>query len=547
MDRREILKGFGVGAGAALIRRAGWAEDTPLAKTLAGAVQGYRAGKVAAFKGIPYGMDTRLTRFMAPKPVEAWKGIKVCTEWPSRAPQQSADRNAEKRRVQVNAGFRALEGVEAHYHLPPDEGPQSEDCLRVNVWTPGLRDGKKRPVLFYIHGGAYNNGTANAALYDGTRLAERRDVVVVTVNHRLNAFGYLYLAELHGLEARYKDSGNVGMLDLVLALQWVRDNIAEFGGDAGRVTIFGQSGGGAKCATLMAMPAAKGLFHRVWTMSGQQVWAAPKGLATGRAEVALAAMGVTGDVTAEKLEALTVAQIQVGARTSGAWMPVRDDAVLFRDPFAPDAPEMSAAIPMVLGNTKDEILGTTAWQRAGLTWETLPEELGKAIAEFRGRYSVDEIIAAYRGWYPEMKPVDVFVAAMAAFRSWPGQVLEADRRAGNTVSAKRTWVYRIDYPSPTADGRAPHTEDLAFVFDNARLSPGMVGGSEAEIAAAQPLADRMSADLVVFARTGKVDWPVYGLARRETMIFDTVSKVVSDPRGQERKMMVGAEYRQPGT
>ena len=331
IGRRAVLRYAGLTGVAGLMGDAlGMPALPPMAKTRAGMVSGYVAGRVVGFKGIPYGADTRTTRFQAPKAVVAWTGVKACTEWGARAPQQQADRKGVG---QVEAGFRALEGATEHYHLPSDEGAQSEDCLHVNVWTPRLADGKKRAVLFYIHGGAYNNGTGNAALYDGERLAERGDVVVVSVNHRLNAFGFLYLAEMAGLESKYKDSGNVGMMDLVLALEWVRDNIAEFGGDPGRVTIFGQSGGGAKCATLMAMPSAKGLFHRVLTMSGQQVWAAPKGLSAKRAEAALAAMGVTGEVTAEKLDALTVEQIQLGARTTGNWLPVRDDAVLYRDPF----------------------------------------------------------------------------------------------------------------------------------------------------------------------------------------------------------------------
>ncbi len=554
MDRRRVLQGMGSSVAALALRKPGMATAlAPVAKTRAGLVSGFISDKVVGFKGIPYGADTRETRFQAPRPVTPWSGVRACTEWGARAPQQSPDR---KPASDVAKGMAALQDAPMHYHLPPDEGPQSEDCLHVNVWTPRLREGnqgKGRAVLFYIHGGAYNNGTVNAALYDGTRLAERGDVVVVTVNHRLNAFGFLYLAELAGLETKYKDSGNAGMLDLVLALEWVRDNIAEFGGDPGRVTIFGQSGGGAKCATLMAMPSAKGLFHRVLTMSGQQVWAAPKSLATNRAEKALAAMGITGDLTAAKLDALTVEQIQAGARTTGAWLPVRDDAVLFRDPFDPDAPKMSASVPMILGNTKDEIMGPTAWQRAAMTWDTLPDELGKAIAEFKGRYTVDEIIAAYRKWYPSYTPVDVFTAAMAAFRSWPGQVLEADRRAADPESARRTWVYEMAWPSPTSDGRAPHTVDLAFVFDNLHLSPGMVGADPEQLAAAQPLATSMSSMLIAYARTGDPNcpeiprWPVYGLVRRETMVFDTSSKVVADPRGEERRMMAGAHYRQPGT
>ena len=555
ISRRRMLQGTGLGIAAALARPLAFAtgapeQAVPLAKTSAGPVSGYWSRKVMAFKGIPYGADTRTTRFQAPKPAPPWTDVKACTEWPARAPQQAPDRPKQD---PAAAGFLAMEGAPIRYHLPADEGPQSEDCLHVNVWTPALRDGKKRPVLFYIHGGAYNNGTANAALYDGTRLVERGDVVVVTVNHRLNAFGYLYLAEMPGLAEKYLQSGNVGMLDLVLALEWVRDNIAEFGGDPSRVTIFGQSGGGAKCATLMAMSSAVGLFHRVVTMSGQQVWAIPQRKATANATAALAAMGIEGEVTAEKLEALTTVQIQAGARTTGNWIPVKDDVVLLRDPFAPDSPKMSNTIPMILGNTKDEVTGATAWQREKWTWDDLPDELGKAIQPFKGTYTVDEIIKAYRGWYPAYTPNDVFTAAIAAFRSWPGQVIEAERRVMNPEAAKRTWVYQFDFGIPTANGRAPHTVDLAFIFDNVALSPGMVGATEKDQEAAQPLATIMSSMLIQFAKTGDPNfagmpkWPVYNLKDRETMMFDKVSKVESDPRGDERRMMIGARYRQPGT
>ena len=556
LNRRRLLQYSGLGAAVSLARPLAFAapEPAPLAKTTAGAVSGYWSRKVMAFKGIPYGADTQTTRFQAPKPVAAWTDVKACTAWAPRAPQQSPDR---KPADPTAAGFQLMEGAPIRYHLPSDEGPQSEDCLHVNVWTPGLRDGKRRPVLFYIHGGAYNNGTVNAALYDGTRLVERGDVVVVTVNHRLNAFGYLYLAEMPGLAAKYRESGNVGMLDIVLALQWVRDNISEFGGDPNSVTIFGQSGGGAKCATLMAMPSAVGLFHRVLTMSGQQVWAIPPKKATANATAALAAMGVLspegGEVTAEKLDALTTAQIQGGARTTGNWIPVKDDVVLLRDPFDPDSPKMSNTVPMILGNTKDEVTGATAWQREKWTWEQLPDELGKAIQAFKGAYTVEEIIKAYRGWYPMDTPNEVFTAAIAAFRSWPGQVIEAERRASNPEAATRTWVYQFDFGVPTADGRAPHTVDLAFIFDNIELSPGMVGASEKDEEAAQPLATMMSSMLIAFAKTGDPNfagmpkWPTYGLKDRETMMFDKVSKVESDPRGDERRMMVGARYRQPGT
>ena len=538
MDRRRVLQGMGLGAVGLAGRGWGAVGVGAVVKTTCGPVKGYRAGgAVIGFKGIPYGADTRTTRFQAPRAAVAWTYVRDCREWGSRAPQQAPDR-AQAQAVQ--AGFNALEGAAEHYHLPPDEGAQDEDCLHVNVWTANVHG--KAPVLVYLHGGAYNNGTVNAALYDGTRLAAK-GCVVVTVNHRLNAFGFLYV---DGVGEGYKGSGNAGMMDLVLALKWVRDNAAAFGGDASRVTIFGQSGGGAKCATLMAMDAAKGLFQRIWTMSGQQVWAAPVAKAERNAQGALAAMGIVGTPTAERLNALTVTQIQTGARTTQNWLPVKDDVVLKRDPFEPDAPQMSDGVAMVLGNTRDEIYGSTYWQRTALTWDTLADAMRQPMAAFKGQYSVEEIVKAYRGWYPGYSPNDVFTAALAAFRSWPGQVIEAERRASAEGAAKRTWVYQMDWGSPMADGRSPHTVDLAFVFDNLRLAPGMVG---VDVRGAQGLATLMSDRLVAFAKTGVpgAGWPVYGLRERETMMFDRVSKVVSNPRGQEREMMVGARWRQPGT
>jgi para-nitrobenzyl esterase len=544
MNRRELLLGSLAATAATTLP----AQTTllPQATTTNGLVSGTRNGNIAVFKGIPYGADTRQTRFLPPQKPAPWTNIKPCVAWPPRAPQQAPER---KRASEIAKGFNALEDAPTHYHLPADEGIQSEDCLFLNVWTPGVRDRRHRPVLVYLHGGAYNNGTVNAELYDGTRLARRGDAVIVTVNHRLNAFGFLELAEILG--PAYKDSGNVGMLDLILSLEWVRDNIREFGGDPTRVTIFGQSGGGAKCATLMAMPAAKGLFHRVLTMSGQQVWAAPLDKATHRAKEALAAMGLATPITPEAIAALTTEQIQAGARTTNAWLPVKDDSVLLRDPFAPDAPPQSASIPMILGNTKDEVMAASAWRLADLTWDALPAVLTKALAEFLGPLTTAQVIAKYRELYPAYKPVDVYVAAVAAIRSWPGQVIEAEHRAA--TSPTNTWVYQMDYPTPTADGRSPHTLDLAFVFDNAELSPGMVGSSPADVTAAQPLATQMSSMLLAFASTGNPNtrsiphWPPYSLATRDTMLFDRTTRVVSDPRGAERRFAAEAHYRQPGT
>ena len=493
------------------------AESPPVGVTRTGQVRGYTDRGILAFKGIPYGADTARRRFQAPLSAERWEGVRDATAFGPMAPQ---------------AG-RMGEGA-------------SEDCLRLNVWTPALREGKKRPVLVYFHGGAYSNGSVNEDVYDGTRLCLRGDVVVVTVNHRLNGFGYLYLAELGGAE--WVESGNAGQLDLVLALKWVRDNIGEFGGDPGWVTIFGQSGGGAKCATLMAMPAAKGLFHRVWTMSGQQLTGRTREHAAADARAVVAALGLTPD-RIDELKTLPVEQL-VAAMRGGNWTPVVDGRVLLRDPFSPDAAPQSATIPMVLGNTRDEtrnLIGGGNPALFELTWEALPEALARSVRAFIGNLAPERIVAEYRALYPRYSPSEVFFAATTAARSWKGMVIESERRA---QQGGPTWVYHVNWPSPVDDGkwRAPHMIDISLVFDNVAESRYTAGVPEA-----QAVAEAMSAALLAFARTGNPNapglpvWPRFELNKRATMIFDQVVRAEEDPRGAERRLFAPVVYVQPGT
>jgi para-nitrobenzyl esterase len=527
----------------------------PVVRTKAGPVRGRTQDGIAVFLGIPYGADTRERRFQPPVPPTPWTNVRDALTWGSRAPQSGGNGMTSRARQE------AAPQPEDRYHLPPDEGQASEDCLHVNVWSPSPRRSghERRPVLFYIHGGAYNGGTVNSVLYDGTRLCKRGDVVVVTVNHRLNAFGFLYLAGITN-DPAYADSGNVGMLDLVLALKWVKENIAEFGGDPTRVTIFGQSGGGAKCATLMAMPPAHGLFHCVMTMSGQQVTAAPESIATARSRDFLAKLGlsqVSGDKLRSALDQVPLEQLQEAARVSSAWLPVVDGRALPRDPFSPDAPPISNDVPMILGNTHDETRGLIGGGQPSLfslTWDELPTALEKSVGTYLGPLTPETIVARYREWYPQYSPADVFFAAATAFRSWPGQVIEAERRA-ESAAQRRTWVYEVDWPSPVAKGRfrAPHTVDIPFFFDNLALAPGMVGASPEDVASAQPLATAMSESLIAYARTGDPNhsglphWPPYDLIRRSTMIWNSPPRVVGNPRGNERELAAQARYRQPGT
>jgi para-nitrobenzyl esterase len=560
MNRRTLLQVSGMAAASIALRVKAFAGVTmsPVASTKAGKISGVMEDGINVFRSVPYGGDTAKTRFRAPVAPAAWSGVKECAVFTTMAPQLVAARAGGLRQ---GAGGPAASptgnlptsasGVPG---APRDVGVQSEDCLRLNVFTPGLRDGKRRPVLVYFHGGAYNNGTVNSDLYDGKRLCHRGDVVVVTVNHRLNAFGYMYLGDL---APEFKDSGNAGQLDLVLALQWIKDNIAEFGGDSSRVLIFGQSGGGAKCAALMATPVAKGLFHRVMTMSGQQIKGASIEIASGRTATVLdklGAGGLKGKELVAKIDSLTMEQIQDGARAvSSDWLPVVDNVILFRNPFDPDAPKLSENVPMMLGNTHDETGAVNG--PASMTWEQAPEAVDRGVHEYLGPVTAQEAVDAFRKADPTYTPQQVARAVGTAFRAWAGQRMEAERRAANPVSQPRTWVYQMNFKG--ADGWATHTIDIPFMFDNIAIAQRQVGSDPQHLADANALAAIMSQMLIEYARvgnpngdskdTGLPHWPAYDLKNRSTMMWETKPRVENDPRGGERVEAEKSHYHQAGT
>ncbi|TZG27331.1 carboxylesterase/lipase family protein [Sphingomonas montanisoli] len=485
----------------------------PIVVTKSGRLRGTREGGLAVFRGVRYGEDTSRRRFQAPEPVRAGSGIYDSTAFAPSCPQA---------------------GV---------VGGQGEDCLALNIWTPGL-DAAKRPVMLYIHGGAYSNGSVVDPLTYGDRLAAAGDVVVVTVNHRLNALGYLYLARL---DPRFADSGNVGQLDLILALRWVRDNIAAFGGDPNKVLVFGQSGGGAKIATMMGMPAAEGLFHRAITMSGQQVTASGPINAGRRTEAYLARLGVTKTDLSPLLtmpvdrliEALAAEDPILGG---GVYMgPVLDMKWLTRHPFWPDANPIGNAIPMMLGNTHDEtraFIDARGPKLAGLSWDNLAARMQP---ELRIDLLPEWIVAQYRAHFPDWSPERVFYAATTAGRSWPGQVIEAEARARADA---RTWVYQVDFASPTQPWKgAPHMMDIALAFGTLDARGSLTGTGAGARATSKAMMDRF----IGFARTGHADWPQYRLDRRSTMIFDAISRVEDNPRGWERELFGRVPYIQPGS
>lgn len=491
----------------------------PLLQTDYGPVRGRADGAVLSYPGVPYGSDTRTRRFQPPMPPVAW----------------AAPLRGEQRVCPQPLGVAAPAGA-----------TMSEDCLQLNVWTPALDEGL-RPVLVYFHGGGYSHGSVSEPLYNGARLSARGDVVVVTVNHRINGFGYLHLADLNG-DPRWAASGNVGMLDLILALRWVRDHARRLGGDPERVSVFGQSGGGAKCATLMAMPAAAGLFQRVWTMSGQQVTARRRSAASATARQVLERMQLTPDQLTELAER-PLADLQM-AFAGASWAPVLDDAWLPRDPFDPTAPEQSRAIPMVLGNTLDEttsLIGPGDLRTFALDWDELPAKLDQHVRAFLGPLATDSVVARYRRWYPRANASQLFFKISTAARSWRGMLIEAERRAEQGAP---TWIYYLHWRTPADGGRwgAPHTLDIPLVFGTLEHSP-----YTADVGSARAVSATLMDALLAFARDGDPNhadlprWPVYTLPLRPALIVDDTVRVENDPRGRERRLFAPVSYVQPGT
>lgn len=524
MRRRDVLATASAAAFMAAGGARGAPPEAPLLMTRAGPVRGYRENSISVFKGIRYGADTRARRFEKPAPPAPWTEPLDAAEFGAAAPQ-------------AGGGER-----------------QSEDCLFLNLWTPGLADGAKRPVMVYFHGGAYASGSGASPLYDGASLAARGDVVVVTVNHRLNAFGFLSLPIVTG--GAFPDSGNAGMWDLVLALHWVRDNAAAFGGDARRVMVFGQSGGGAKIATLMAAPAARDLFHAAVTMSGQQVTASGPLHAAARARAFLDTLSISATdvgalrtMDAEKIVAALATPDAIDPARGGTYFgPTLDGRFLKRHPFWPDAPAQSAAIPMILGNTRDEtrnLIGAREPDLFSLGWDELPARLATHM-----RVDLDpaEVIGAYRAHYPGYSPPDVFFAATTAGRSWRGQVEEADARARQGA---QTWVYQMDLASPLDGGKwgAPHTFDIPLAFNTISAPGSMTGESQA----ARRVAGQLSDAFIALARRGDPNhrglpaWRDYRLPERRTMVFDETTRLRADPRRMERELFAKAPFTQWGT
>ena len=480
-------------------------------ETTAGRVRGAVRAGVHVFKGVRYGAPTGgKNRFMPPAAPAPWAGVSEALEYGAAAPQSRS------------------------------HPMTSEDCLFLNVWTPGPGDGGRRPVMVWLHGGGFSAGSGSSRTYDGVNLCTAGDVVVVvTINHRLNIFGSAYLAELAGED--FAASGCVGMLDVVAALEWVRDNIAAFGGDPGRVTVFGESGGGRKVSVLMAMPAAKGLFHRAIIQSGAVLRVRNPRDATREAELLLAALGLQANqardlqmVPTERLFAAFTAVSRdfepeeqvIGMTTS---TPVLDGHAIPVHPFDPTAAETSRDVPVIVGYNRTE---ETLWWRG----RTMPLDLTDAglaeriEARLGSAADASRVVAAYRDAYPHARPWDLYILICTDHPR--GMYTRELARRKTAQGGAPAWLYRFDWDMG-GEMKTPHALEIRFVFDNVDHAETRLFDLPAS-PEARALAAKMSAAWMAFARTGNPDaaglphWPVYAADTRAAMLFDNESRVVQD-------------------
>ena len=509
---------------AALLQQPARSQDAaPQAGTTYGPVRGTTVDGIRVFKGVPYGATTSgANRFRAPQPPAPWTQTRDATRYGPRCYQLPAPPDAD-------SAWRSW----------TDTSAMSEDCLTLSIWTPGLRDGRRRPVMVWLHGGGYSVGSGNSSINEGIRLARRGDVVVVSVNHRLNLFGYLYFAELGG--ADFADTGNTGQLDIIAALRWVKANIPEFGGDPGNVLVFGESGGGGKVGALLAMPGAQGLFHRAAMQSGFGITVNTREKATAFAAGFLEKLGLKreqmGELRRLPPERLLRALDDLTGGSPTAITPVLDGRHLPRHPFAPDAPALSADVPLLVGYnaTETTVLFPPPWA-FDLDWPGLEKQLAKEIPGM----AAAEVVAGLRRERPRATPSDLYFFITTERGMGNGARTVAERKAG--LGRAPVFLYRLAWPTPVLNGRlrTPHSLDIPMVFDNLASSTSLVGE---DTSAPQKVADAMSAAWIAFARTGSPNgpglakWPAYDPQRRPTMTFDVVSQSVDDPLRREHAVL----------
>ena len=503
--------------------RLAFAQDrSAIVETSSGKVRGNVVEGINVFKGIPYGGSTTgSNRFMPPTRPAPWTDVRDVVAWGPTAPQT------------VGSGS-----------TRPGAPVESEDCLVLNVFTPALGDGRKRPVMVWLHGGGFSTGSASSPVIDGTNLARTGDAVVVTINHRLNVLGFTSLAETFG--ADFASSSAVGVLDIVASLQWVRDNIDRFGGDPNLVTIFGQSGGGRKVATLMAMPGAKGLFHRAIIESGAILRLTPPDDALKYTSLLLAELGLKPgeprDLQNMPIDRLLQANAAVLAKMperAPGWTansPMEDGTIIPRQPWDPAAPAVSAAVPLLVGyvRTEETLYDRPTPEKLALDETGLKQRVG-------ARLGVDPqaVIDAYRKAHPTATPWDlhILIATDHPRGTYAREV--AKRKAAQ--GAASAYCYRFDWETPEGGGhmRSPHNVEVAFVFNTIAAAGSLIS----KRSDAYALANKVSAAWVAFARSGDPNvpalprWPAYSASRRDTMLFNNESRVEQDPDREPRLAM----------
>ncbi len=508
----------------------------PVVDTVNGKVRGLTDHGTLVFRGLSYGAPTGgANRFMPPQPVVKWKGVRDALLFGASSPQSDAtggDRNVVMRAA-----------------LPQDPPgvSETEDCLVVNVWTPAVTG--KRPVMVWLHGGGFSSGSASHPLYDGGNLSRRGDIVFVGVNHRLNVFGFTHLAAGGG--APFASSGNAGMLDIVQALQWVRANIAAFGGDPDNVTIFGESGGGAKVSTLLAMPQAKGLFHRAIIESGPGLRAGSAQDAARAADILAAELGLKAnqirELQAVPTDKLLAAYFSIqpklrAAGVGGSFAPIIDGASLLRHPFDPDAPAVSDEVPLLIGSNRTEATFPPFMSPADQDRHMDEAGLRQRVKAAFPKADSDALITAYRQANPTATPFDLLLYISTDRVMGANTIVLAERKVARGRAP--VFVYRFDWETQAMGGRmrAMHVMEVPFVMDNTIRSAGLVGTpSDAEA-----LAATISTAWTTFARTGAPaaaglpKWPAYSPANRKVMVFNTQSFLGDDPGGAERRALLTA-------
>jgi len=491
-----------------------------IVETTSGKVQGITNAGIKMFKGIPYGAATSgKNRWMPPQKPVAWKGVRNAVGLQPVCPQTPADLRADYAMM-----------IQWDCHVGP--GGMDEDMLHLNVWTPGMNDGGKRPVLVSFHGGGFTTGSGNFPGYDGAQMARFGNVVVVTVTHRLASYGYLNLVDV-GAPAEFAHAGVCGIMDLVASLEWVRDNIERFGGDPSRVMIFGQSGGGAKTSVMLGNPQAKGLFHRAAVQSGSALKLATREDSAKMADALLKKLGISAK-NAKALQSLPwqdilTAQTAVAPSIGGQFAPVLDGTYFPHHPFDPVAPPESADVPIIISTMmEDAALRLTNWDldEAGLV---------KIVGARYGADKAEQIVAMYRKAWPSKTPylIQAQIFTDSGFRR--SAYAQGERKSA--LGKAPAYMYLWEWPSPGFGGKfgAVHGIDVSASFYNVRDPIVGVGNPEG-IA----MCKRHASSWCAFAATGDPNnaevphWPAYDATNRSTMIFDSTMRVENDPRGEMR-------------